>query len=364
MLCCTECFVDNWIRDHVQAEGQTDSCDFCGATDTACVMPSELEDLFDPLLQLYTHETPSFSPGETLGELIDMDWEIFAEARLHPDKREELLDEIVNGRLDPRDRDTGVPVAMDEFWRSRDRDEPYYARAWDDFVEHIRSKRRYVLLDLYKQGPPDVIDPASWLPVLLEDLATTLDEGEKLYRARIGSQDSEGPYPTENMGLPPPQETPPGRANPRGIPVFYMATDQNTAIAEVRPWKGALVSVAECQTEELLMANLLDIPHPVGSPFQYGENLHWELEKRFIVRKLAAELERPISPRDSDIEYVPTQYLTEVIQAAGYDGVIYPSAMGKGNNVVLFDPRKASIDQITLKHVVDITYGLEDVSTQ
>ena len=164
------------------------------------------------------------------------------------------------------------------------------------------------------------------------------------------------------MGPPPPQDTPPGRANPTGIPVLYRATDEGTAIAEVRPWKGALVSVAECLTGTLEVASLVDIPDPVGSPFQYGENLSWELEKRSIVRKLAAELERPISPRDSDLEYVATQYLTEVIQASGYDGVIYPSAMGKGDNIVVFDPKKVPIDRTTLKRVVDVTYGSEDVS--
>ena len=34
-----------------------------------------------------------------------------------------------------------------------------------------------------------------------------------------------------------------GRLNPRGIPFLYLAEDSKTAIAEVRPWVGALVSM-------------------------------------------------------------------------------------------------------------------------
>jgi RES domain-containing protein len=32
-----------------------------------------------------------------------------------------------------------------------------------------------------------------------------------------------------------------GRANPRGIPVLYLATHRETALAEVRPWIGAVI---------------------------------------------------------------------------------------------------------------------------
>ena len=38
-----------------------------------------------------------------------------------------------------------------------------------------------------------------------------------------------------------------GRANPVGIPYWYGATDPETAVAEVRPWKGAILTVAMLQ---------------------------------------------------------------------------------------------------------------------
>ena len=34
-----------------------------------------------------------------------------------------------------------------------------------------------------------------------------------------------------------------GRANPKGIPCLYVATDKETAMSEVRPWLGAIISI-------------------------------------------------------------------------------------------------------------------------
>ena len=36
-----------------------------------------------------------------------------------------------------------------------------------------------------------------------------------------------------------------GRANPKGIPYLYLSTDMNTAMAEVRPWIGSYISLAQ-----------------------------------------------------------------------------------------------------------------------
>ncbi len=39
-----------------------------------------------------------------------------------------------------------------------------------------------------------------------------------------------------------------GRANPKGIPYLYLSNDRDTALAEVRPWLGSLVSLAQFKT--------------------------------------------------------------------------------------------------------------------
>src|ERR1035437_7395587 len=47
-----------------------------------------------------------------------------------------------------------------------------------------------------------------------------------------------------------------GRVNPRGIPCLYAANNKETAVAEVRPWLGALVYVAQLSpTRTLRLVN-------------------------------------------------------------------------------------------------------------
>lgn len=36
-----------------------------------------------------------------------------------------------------------------------------------------------------------------------------------------------------------------GKANPKGIPCLYLATDKETAMSEVRPWIGSYISVGQ-----------------------------------------------------------------------------------------------------------------------
>jgi hypothetical protein len=43
-----------------------------------------------------------------------------------------------------------------------------------------------------------------------------------------------------------------GRANPSGIPHLYLATTKETAMAEVRPWLGSIISLATFKTTKEL----------------------------------------------------------------------------------------------------------------
>jgi len=81
-----------------------------------------------------------------------------------------------------------------------------------------------------------------------------IPSGTKLLRAQLGCTsrpiiqddeyvaDEEWPYPLERM-VPIKGRSSEGRANPNGITYLYLANDKDTACAEVRPYKGAFVSV-------------------------------------------------------------------------------------------------------------------------
>jgi RES domain-containing protein len=145
------------------------------------------------------------------------------------------------------------------------------------------------------------------------------------------------------MGAPPPKSARAGRANPEGIPVLYCALEPKTAIIETGRFPGAVVSVRELRANASLRLADLRGANAVIERLATS-NLADELTKRTLLESLGRALAEPVHPEDSTVEYVPTQYLAEVIKSAGFDGICFPSALNpKGTNIVIFDPEKIRI---------------------
>ena len=202
----------------------------------------------------------------------------------------------------------------------------------------------------------------------------------KLLRARMGTtwvefEDGDTqptPLPPEQMGAPPKQLATEGRLNPFGIPYLYLTTDTDTAVAELRPWIGSDVTVGLFNILKDLKAidttkdksNLLidlrfvvkdgkftDIKH--RSPDSYTAK---EKETQ-VWGDISSSFSIPVSPNDIKARYLPTQYLSEVLKVAGYDGVIYKSSLNsKGKNIVLFDPTTAECTACRMFDVKGVKY--------
>ena len=158
-----------------------------------------------------------------------------------------------------------------------------------------------------------------------------------------------------------------GRANSSGIPVLYLATTEETAIAEVRPWVGSKISVAQFR----VVRDLLTVDLTVGAddaPFGHltidqltGEApISAEDKERLAWINIDSSFSRPISLAESAVSYVPTQILAELFKHAGYDGIVYRSQFGEnGKNVVIFNMDDADIINCGPYEVsgVEVKYG-------
>jgi len=134
-----------------------------------------------------------------------------------------------------------------------------------------------------------------------------------------------------------------------------MATDEETAIAEVRPWRGAPVAVARLElTGKVRILNLTDVG-AIGSPF-FRENIGWIVQAHGLLWRLQEDLKRPVTPHDADRQYLPTQYACDLIRNAGFDGVAFSSAMGTGSNVVLFNPSASRVVDVRYLRIVGVGY--------
>lgn len=141
-----------------------------------------------------------------------------------------------------------------------------------------------------------------------------------------------------------------GRLNPRGIAYLYAADSPETSIAEVRPAKGAFVTVATLKASAAL--RVIDLC-PRGS----ADDRTWH-EIDFCISI-------PFEKVDSWRSYLPTQCIAEYLKMQGYSGIRYRSTMrSAGYNVALFNVDDAEFVQRHLYEVNDVIFTaqrIEDV---
>ena len=140
-----------------------------------------------------------------------------------------------------------------------------------------------------------------------------------------------------------------GRINPAGISCLYLASGKQTAISEMRPWKGAYVSVARfktCRNLKIIdctkceggdqggLGLWLDLP--IGVSQTKEEIADW------VWADLDASFSRPVGPGDDKNSYIPTQIIAEHFRNIGFDGIAYSSVTStEGSNIALFDVANA-----------------------
>jgi RES domain-containing protein len=162
-----------------------------------------------------------------------------------------------------------------------------------------------------------------------------------------------------------------GRVNPRGIPCLYLATNEKTAILEVRPWIGAFVSVVKFKVErdaEIInctkdrLFDLIDLPLVT----RRNRNTYFSPTKADNEKMVWGDINRafstPSQREDNSIDYVPTQIISEHFKKNGIRGIAYKSSFGDNNhNVALFDQKDASIcGGVRLRKVDDIDIKFSD----
>src|SRR5665647_1632065 len=104
-----------------------------------------------------------------------------------------------------------------------------------------------------------------------------------------------------------------GRANPKGIPYLYLATDANTSMAEMRPHVGEYISSAAFHINHDAM--LVDC-YSVKKYYQYFECIFnpptsQEDITNAVWSRINDAFTKPIKNADSTSDYAPTQVLSE-----------------------------------------------------
>lgn len=182
----------------------------------------------------------------------------------------------------------------------------------------------------------------------------TLNAGQYYYRARINKIEQSEPYERQNMGAPPNSLASPGRINPEGISYLYLADSVDTAIAEVRPWVGAKISVAKFVLKQDVDVVTL-IPKKITNLKKYDlKNMAKDMLTSVPINHFY--FASPAHEEDK-LAYLPSQYLAELFKIGGLGGLEYDSVLNsEGVNLVLFDPSLAECRGVELHKVNTVKY--------
>ena len=79
--------------------------------------------------------------------------------------------------------------------------------------------------------------------------------------------------------------------------------------------------------------------------------------------KLEDELSKPHRRHDSDLDYLPTQYVSEFIKSMGFDGIEYKSSLyPEGYNLAIFNTEKFECKKVELYDIKTIDLTFENIS--
>ncbi len=197
------------------------------------------------------------------------------------------------------------------------------------------------------------------------DCQLTLKKGEEFFRARVGYEDKkrstveffEGediyiPYANSKIGAPSPYLAGNGRINRLGVSFLYCSTDKYTAVSEIRPHPGDIVSIGKfVSNKDLLIFDLTE---------KSFLNFYDSDKKLDAFKKLntITELMQKTIPPSERLNYNITQLIADCIRQLNFDGILFPSSVGNGSNLVVFNPRTMdyTYDEAEVIEVKEVKY--------
>lgn len=367
---CEHCVADNELKLEIQERGEpAELCPIChrtGGRSISCCDP-HIKRIFRALVRLNYSEWDynNHVGGDSLEGLIFRDKAIF---NLPPNADLGAFEEVFLG--------------MEEDWYPIDSkgepDEEAISLGggyWDGGVLNgVRDQRDYAVeavIESALQKNWFHVQPAvvGLIEDVRPDITALLPAGSVFYRARVGvksrlarrhpgpNQERDFrylPYTGKEIDKPPLKLAAEGRFNRAHVSLLYLASHMKTAVAELRPHPGHIVSTAEFVLKrDLKIANFAS--HDIR---KYLSDTRLERLRRIL--SIADVLNVPVQP-EHRVLYSVTQLFSDVLREVGFDGLTYSSSLGAGHNLTCFieDAFEEVPGKGTVQDVVELQYRIE-----
>lgn len=347
---CVECIGEPWLAEQIVQTGETAVCDYCGRTEkteaiaeVAVRCEGMIERHFEREGEIdYRWAQPR---GETAEDLI-------VNVGLIEEEPARDLQAVMEERhSDFEMAAMGEPTEYSEeiTYVRRHADIRDLQESWDALETELKTRHRFFSREAESGfgrlfADLDGLRTGTGQPVVRTigpdtDLAA-------LFRARAFPSTAAFEEalidPERLVGTPASAHARPGRMNAQGVAVFYGATTEALALAEVRPPVGSRVILGRF---ELLRAlRILDVD-ALESLLVTGSLFDPSFEARealgVFLGRLAHRIRMPVMPGDEATDYLITQVMADYLAVRvdpPLDGVAYGSAQGGTDafNVALF----------------------------
>ena len=360
-FCCTECFFNDDIKNHIIDKNHIGNCDYCGAKGIFTISTEDIGMFFrkciskayEPLEAgtgaYYDSEDKEFygpnGKSVTRYSILDI---IECECVFEDEPNIRLLEDIISSsgptlkEIQNGDFDIYSNIYEDAYVIIDDLYGTYGTKAfynWEHFKFFVKHYNRF--FDVI--GYPNQVDSRKNLLDSLQPLMMEYDSiipsNTKFYRAR--KNESHFNFNTININKElspaPPKYAQTNRMSPAGISYLYVSDLSKTACSECR-YKDEDVLIAEYVSKKDLQ--IIDFSKQVNIDNvgifsdEYDHDIQW---LNNFLKLFVDEISKPVdSTKNRDYEYVATQFIAEYIRCLGYDGIGFRSSIDDGVNYCFF----------------------------
>lgn len=372
---CANCAKDHNLAQYIELNGvKSVKCCICKSSENKSVIISGnniVHNIFKALVRYYFTEDQynGHWGGDDLYKLFEIENPIIKHDIIFEnpsgDDDELTIDLIIDELTNPvyEDYDKGVSIFLG-------REYGYYADTIPDtkssiLKEYEQKIKQYNHYEL-ESDAIDLIAPYK------DFLKYEISVNGIFCRSRIGfssrhhkskdplqkSQVVYFPHMENGIGAPPPPFASNGRINRQGVSYLYLANSLETAICEIKPHPGQIVSIAEFTPKRnMVFVDLKEV--------QFSN--YWLTEKGIntyiFLKDLNTMFATPVAPSESLDTYFVTQFFANTFRLMGFDGIAFKSSVSNGANFVAFNPRDFEYrkNSAICKKIMSLRYGFDDV---
>ncbi len=337
MYVCSNCFADNEVKGLILSSQTIGECHICNSKKVPLLDIAELQDFFQELIDNFK---PS-NDGRLLKSIIQADWHFFSSY----DVATKILNEMLPIISTDIPSSTSLVNYTDEILEN--------INYWEELKEELKLSRRF-LSNIEK------LEELGWDGFF--NAQFELEMEYKLYRARVHHESGLPAYTFDKMKCPKPSIARGGRANPIGIPYLYLSDNPNTVIYEVRASYLDEISIATFQLKSNnTSVKIVDF---TGHSSLFRPTLvNNTIKAKLLREKISRDLSKPMRRYDTEVEYIPTQFICEYVKViTGANGIRFNSSLHpEGKNIVIFDQELVECKEVVLKKIDSLKMTTIDI---